>query len=138
LPAADHLGEITPEALRIPLAAYHEKALIQRECLYFAALISCAKPGTSLQPAMLAYGRLLERKFSERGIPADTDALANSSIDDTQDLLQQPFAWAQRWLREFRNDPNDNHMVAMFADRCARLFSAYKNAIQETYEKINT
>jgi hypothetical protein len=86
---------------------------------------------------MLAYGRLLERKFSERGIPADTDALANSSIDDTQDLLQQPFAWAQRWLREFRNDPNDNYMVAMFADRCARLFSAYKNATQETYEKIN-
>lgn len=24
--------------------------------------------------------------------------------------------WAQRWLAEFRDDPNDNYMVFLFAD----------------------
>jgi hypothetical protein len=33
----------------------------------------------------------------------------------------------RRWFSEFRNDPNDNHMVFLFADHCVRLFHAYGN-----------
>jgi hypothetical protein len=100
--------------------------------------MSCAKPGTNLQPVMMAYGRLLVQELAARGIPADIDALADVSLTDTDRLLKEPFAWAQNWLAEFRNDPNDNYMAAMFADHCQRQFSAYKTAIMETNEKAST
>jgi hypothetical protein len=37
-----------------------------------------------------------------------------------------------RSKRSFRNDPNDNYTVAIFADRCQRLFHAYKHGIEDT------
>ena len=137
LPASDSLGDITPEKLRIPPAAmqrYFEKALLQRETMCFVALMSCARPDTNLQPVMMAYGRLLIRELVTRGIPADIDALADVSLTDMDRLLKEPFAWAQNWLAEFRNDPNDNYMVVMFADHCQRQFNAYKTAIIETIQ----
>jgi hypothetical protein len=31
-------------------------------------------------------------------------------------MFAEPFAWGQEWLANFRNDPNDNYIVVMFAD----------------------
>jgi hypothetical protein len=138
LPAVDSLGDMTPQELRIPPAAiqrYFEKALLQRETMCFVALMSCAKPETDLQPVMMAYGRLLVHRLAARGIPADADALADVSLTDVDRLLKEPFAWAQNWLAKFRNDPNDNYMVAMFADHCQRQFGSYKIAIMEAKQK---
>jgi hypothetical protein len=126
---------MTPVKLRIPPAAvqrYLEKTLLQRETMCFVALMSCARPHTSLQRVMMAYGRLLIRELAARGIPADIDALADVSLTDVDRLLKEPFAWAQNWLAEFRNDPDDFYMVAIFADHCQRQFNAYKAAILET------
>jgi hypothetical protein len=47
-------------------------------------------------------------------------------------MIADPFGWAQRWLSEFRDDPNDNYTVALFADHCMRLLHAYKHGIEET------
>jgi hypothetical protein len=46
------------------------------------------------------------------------EQLAGYAINDVEEMLMKPFPWAQRWLAEFRDDKNDNFMVAPFADRC--------------------
>jgi hypothetical protein len=135
LAASDHLGEMTPERLRVPTAAvqrYFEKTLLQRELMCFVALMSSAGPDTNLRPVMVAFSKLLSRKLSARGLQVDIDQLAEESVQDVEELFQHPFAWSQNWLAEFRNDPEDNYMVVMFADHCQRQFNALKHAIEET------
>jgi len=135
LVASDDLGDMTPERLRIPTAAmprYFEKALSQRERMCFVALMSSAGSETNLPPVMGAFSKLLSRKLTARGLQIDIDELAEASTQDVGSLLKNPFYWAQDWLAEFRNDPKDNYMVAMFADHCQRQFNAYKRAIGET------
>ena len=134
----DDLGDMTPEKLRIPTAAvqrYHDKALIQRECMCFVALMTCAKPESNLQPVMMAFSRLLSEKLAARGLPVDIDALADAATGDVEAMFRDPFVWSQLWLAEFRNDPEDNYMVVMFADHCQRQFNAYKHAIEDTNKK---
>ena len=61
---ADEIGEMTPEALRIPTVAlerYSAKALLQREAMCFVALMSSAGPVTNLRPVMMAFSKLLSR-----------------------------------------------------------------------------
>jgi hypothetical protein len=53
-------------------------------------------------------------------------------LDDVEVMIADPYKWAQRWLSEFRDDPNDTFMVAIFADHCMRLFGAYTGAIEKT------
>jgi hypothetical protein len=126
---------MTALRLRIPTTAnraYHEKILLQREMICFAALMVAAKPGTRLQPVMLAFGDLLVRKLSARGVQVNRDQLADHATRDVSTMIADPFPWAQHWLSEFRDDPNDNYMVALFADHCVRLYGAYESAIEKT------
>jgi hypothetical protein len=71
-------------------------------------------------------------KTAERRLQMNKDQLANAAYDDVEAMIADPFGWAQRWLSEFRDDPNDNYMVALFADHCLRLLDAYKHGIEET------
>jgi hypothetical protein len=128
---------MTPEKLRIPPAAvnrYFEKALVTREALCFVALSSVAHPETKLPPVLLAFANLVARRLNARGLPADADAFADASLTDADTLFKRPYEWAQSWLAEFRNDPNDTYMVALFADYCQKLFQAYQQAIRNTYK----
>jgi hypothetical protein len=132
--AADDLGEMTPEKLRIPAAAlprYLDKALLQREAMCFVALM-CASPETNLRPVMMAFSRLLSRSMAARGIEVDIDRFVETSTEDVREMHAEPFKWSQGWLAEFRNDPNDDYMVVLFADHCQRLFNAYKHGIEDT------
>jgi hypothetical protein len=70
-----------------------------------------------------------------RGISVDIDAFAEASTQDVGEMFAEPFGWSQSWLAEFRNDPNENYMVVMFADHCQRLFNAYKRGIEDTNRK---
>jgi hypothetical protein len=135
LVVADKLGEMTPEALRIPTAAlqrYLDKALLQREAMCFVALMSSAGPETNLRSVMMAFSRLLTKNMATRGIEVDIDQFAEASTQDVEEMFAEPFKWSQGWLAEFRDDPNDNYMVVMFADHCQRQFNAYKHAIEDT------
>jgi hypothetical protein len=128
-------GDITALKLRIPTAlhhAYQSKMVLQRELFSFAALASVANPGSKLQPVMRAYGNLLVDKMAKRDLQMSEDQLANAACDDLDAMIADPFIWAQRWLSEFREDPNDNYMVALFADHCGRLIQAYKYGLEET------
>ena len=62
----------------------------------------------------------------------NTDQLAEHAMRDVEKMISDPFPWAQHWLAEFRDDPNDSYMVALFADHCLRLYYAYKLGIEET------
>jgi hypothetical protein len=138
LVAPDDLGEMTPERLHIPTAAmqrYIDKALLQRELMCFVALMSSAGPGTNLRPVMMAFSKFLIKNMATRGIRFDVDTFAEASMQDVEEMFAEPFKWSQGWLAEFRNDPNDNYMVVMFADRCQRLFNAYKHGIEDTNKK---
>lgn len=131
-------GEITPEQLRIPPAArqrYDDKALFLRETICFVALASVAKEGTNLRPVLMAYTRLLCRKMEQRGIETDADTWAEYSFKEMEHMTQEPMDWAQKWLAEFRNNPNDSYMVYNFANHCHKLFGAYKHAIEHTNKK---
>ena len=136
LPEADGLGDMTAERLRIPPAGlfrFNDKSLLMRESLCFVALSSVAKPETKLPPVLMAYARLVARRLNARGMLADPDAFADASLSDIKRLFDSPYAWAQNWLSEFRADPNDEHMVALFADHCQKLFQAYRQSIEQTY-----
>jgi hypothetical protein len=133
--ARNEPGDITALKLRIPTSlhhAYQNKIVLQRELMSFAALMSAAKPGSKLRPVMLAYANLLMDKIAQRGLQMSRDRLANAALDDLEAMGADHFKWAQRWLSEFRNDPNDNYMVALFADHRLRLFDAYKHGIEQT------
>jgi hypothetical protein len=138
LVASDGLGDMTPERLRIPPAAmqhYFQKALFQRELMCLVALMSSAGPETNLCPVMVAYSKLLSQKLTARGLQFNIDQLADASVEDVGELFKNPFDWGQKWLADFRNDPQDNCGVVMFADHCQRQFNAYKHAIEDTNRK---
>jgi hypothetical protein len=138
LVAHNDFGDITALSLQIPTAAhraYQDKMLLQREIICFAALMSAATPGTQLQPVMGAFGTLLVSKASGRCLQINRDQLAEQALQDVEKMMTKPFQWAQDWLAEFRDDPNDNYMVALFADHCLHLFSAYKKGIEDTQPK---
>jgi hypothetical protein len=137
LVARNSIGDITATELRIPTAlhhAYQNKIVLQREFISFAALQHVAKPGSKLEPVLLEYGNLLVQKFAERGLRMNRDQLANAAEDDVGAMFAGPFKWAQRWLSEFRDDPNDNYMVAVFAAHCLRVHEAYKRGIEQTLD----
>jgi hypothetical protein len=135
LVADDHLGEMTPAKLRVPIASYaryHEKALLNRELMCFTALMGSAHSTTELPPVMMAFGRLLVAKLAARGVQISLDDLAEAAPIEVERMMKEPFAWAQGWLAEFRDDPNDNFMVALFADHSLKQFQAFKHAIEKT------
>jgi len=134
LVARNSIGDITATELRIPTAlhhAYQNKIVLQREFISFVALQHVAKPGSKLEPVLLEYGNLLVQKIAERGLRINRDQLANAAEDDVGVMIADPFKWARRWLAEFRDDPNDNYMVAVFAMHCLRMHEAYKRSIEQ-------
>jgi hypothetical protein len=98
----------------------------------FAALASVANPESGLGPVLLASRDLLVDKMAKRGLEMSRDQLANAACDDVEAMIADRDGWAQRWLSEFRDDPNDHYMVFEFADHCVRLFQAWKGAIKNT------
>src|SRR5262249_47798035 len=138
LVAHNDFGDMTALKLGIPTAAhrsYQDKIMLQREMMCFVALMSAAEPGTLLQPVMGAFADLLVRKITARGVQINRDQLAEHALRDVEKMMSDPGSWAQDWLAEFRDDPNDNYMVALFADHCSRLFNAFKHGIESTKPK---
>ena len=138
LVAHNEFGDITALSLRIPTAlhhAYQNKILLQREMICFVALMQAAPPGTLLHSVMPVYGDLVVRKAAERGLQLSSDQLAEASIEDAEAMFSEPYLWGQRWLAEFRSDPEETFMVALFANHCLKLFSAYKTGIENTSRK---
>jgi hypothetical protein len=138
LVAHNDFSGITALTLQIPtilFREYEDKILQQRELICFFALMEAARPDTRLPPVVNAFGDLLVSKANARGLKVNRDQLADHAISDASGMINSPSPWAQRWLAQFRNDPNDNYGVALFADHCLRLYAAYKTGIENTRPK---
>jgi hypothetical protein len=57
--------------------------------------------------------------------------LMDASFDSIEMLFAHPCKWAQRWLMDFRDDPDDNFMVVPFGDHWQQQYAALKGAIDE-------
>jgi hypothetical protein len=126
-------GDITALKLRIPTVlhhAYQNKIVLQRELITFAALGSVAQPKSGLGPVLLAFGDLVLCKAAERGLHMNIEQLIEAAADDVDEMMSQPFGWAQRWLSEFGDDAKDNYII--FAEHCLALFRAYEQGIENT------
>lgn len=135
LVAHNEFGDMTALKLRIPTSlhhAYQNKMLLQREMICFVALMQAAHPGTVLASVMPVFGDLLVLKADKRGLQLTRDQFAQASMDDVEYMFAEPYLWAQRWLAEFRHNPEETFMVALFADHCLKLFSAHKAGIEQT------
>lgn len=128
-------GSVTALALRIPTAlhpAYETKILLQRELMALVAISESAVGDRDLQPVMLAFGKLVVSQCAARGLQWSLDQLVEYAFRDVEKLRADPVPWAQQWLAEFRDNPDDTFMAAAFADHCRKLHDAYKAAIANT------
>ncbi len=125
---------MTPERLRIPkelYKKYEQKALFYREAWVLCALSAVARD-LQLFPVLRELESIVEAKRARRGLKYPHDELMQTAFDSLEDLSSDPFKWAQRWLKEFRDDPGDNFMVVLFADHWQRQFQAMMEAIKQT------
>lgn len=133
--AHNEFGNINAITLHIPTAmhgAYQNKILTQREMLCLAALGATLEQGPALKPVAQEFMSLIMAKMSARGLQLSQDQLANIACDDLERLSADPLRWGRDWLAEFRSDPTDATMAALFGEHCLRLFKSYKNAIIQT------
>jgi hypothetical protein len=100
--------------------------------LCFVALASAAHPGTELESVMMAYSEIVLNETAGRGLQLSRDQLANAAMNDVEKMFAKPDVWAQGWLTEFRNDPNDTFMASLFVEHCHKLFYGYKHGIENT------
>jgi hypothetical protein len=135
--AVQELGDLTPERLRLPEQThrrYREKALLFREDMTACALLLIADKDRALMPVLREYKGLLEVMRVGRGLQPSPDVI-EAACRNIEDMIINPYKWAHRWLMEFRSDPDDVFMVALFADHCLRQFTAAQTSIDETRPK---
>ena len=135
--AERELGDMTPEQLRLPKEThrrYREKALLYRESMSACALMVIANKDPGLKPVLREYKGILEAKRAARGLRPGRDVI-DGAAEELEDMINDPFKWAHRWLMEFRDDPNDQTGVELFADHCLRQFEGARGGLDETRPK---
>ena len=126
------LGDMTPESLQLPeekIQRYREKALLYREGRSLCALLEIVNKDLKLLPVLREYEGFLEAKLVGRGSQPRRDQLFEDAVADLSDMIADPMKWAHRWLAEFREDPNDETAVALFADHWLRQYKALKDTL---------
>jgi hypothetical protein len=132
--AERELGDMTPEKLQVPeekIQRYREKALLYREGMSLCALLEIVKKVPKLLPVLREYEGLLEAKLLGRGSQASREQLIEGAVADLSDMLADPLKWAHRWLAEFREDPNDETGVALFADQWLQQYKAVTGTLDQ-------
>jgi hypothetical protein len=99
------------------------------------ALLLVANKDHALVPVLREYESLLEAKRLRRGLRPGDDVI-DAAAADVRDMIEEPVKWAHRWLREFRDDPNDQTGVVLFADHCLRQFSGAQAAVELVSARI--
>jgi hypothetical protein len=75
---------------------------------------------------------IVEAKRTRRGLRNfGSGYLMDAAFDSVDRLFANPCKWAQRWLMDFRDDPNDDFMLAVFADHWQEQYAALKRAVGE-------
>ena len=73
------------------------------------ALLEVAdKQPTTLHPVLREYENLLEAKRTGRWLNVGSREFRDAAIEDLLGIKDKSYRWAQKWLTEFRNNPDDN------------------------------
>jgi len=130
--------EIQPERMLLPLEThrrYHEKALLYREVMSLCALWATTRTHVYLLPVLREYESLLDAKGVRRGIRASQGQLVDAAVEDLNQMFKDPFKWAQRWLMEFRDNPNSEVGIQPFADHCIQQYESFLSTLQKYQPK---
>ncbi len=97
------------------LEQFAQKRLISLEAMLFvASQIETAERSEKLQavfgdsqlhPFAAEMGRVIARKWRERGIEISRFDVGERCFDEVQEFLEKPFRWGRKWLDEFYDDP---------------------------------
>jgi hypothetical protein len=127
-------GDMTPQRLGLPRGThkrYRQKALFYREAWCLCALAVVAHE-LHLRAVLAELVDVVEAKRARRGLRTYSRGyLMDAAFDSVETLFANPCKWAQRWLMDFRDDPDDNFMVVPFADHWQQQYAALKGAIDE-------
>lgn len=127
-------GDMTPERLGLPRAThkrYRQKALFYREAWCLCALAVVAHD-LHLRAVLAELVDIVEAKRTRRGLRTyGRGYLMDAAFDSVETLFANPCKWAQRWLMDFRVDPDDSYMLVPFADHWQQQYAVLKSAIEE-------
>jgi hypothetical protein len=127
-------GDMTPQRLGLPRAThrrYRQKALFYREAWSLCALAVVAHD-LHLRAVLAELVDIVEAKRTRRGLRTyNRGYLMDAAFDSVEKLYANPCKWALRWLMDFRDDPDDDVMLASFADYWQQQYAALKDAIDE-------
>jgi hypothetical protein len=127
-------GDITPQQLGLRKAMhkrYRQKALFYREAWCLCALAVVAHD-LHMRAVLAELVDVVQAKRTRRGLRTfGRGYLMDAAFDSVERLFANPFKWAQRWLMDFRDDPDDDLMLTVFANHWQQQYAALKSAIDE-------
>lgn len=135
----NEFGNINAITLRIPTAMhgiFQNKILSQREMLCLSGLAVNLGENPNLRQVAREFIALILSKMSMRGLQLSEDQLTELTCNDLELLMADPLQWGRDWLAEFRNDPNDTTMAALFGEHCLRLYTTYKQTVAKQAEQL--
>jgi hypothetical protein len=128
------LGDMTPRRLRLPKGMYRryrQKALVYREAWCLCALAVLAYD-PHLRDVLAELVTIVETKRTRRGLRnMGIGYLMDAGFDSLEVLSANPCKWAQRWLMDFRDNPDDDYMLADFAEHWQQQYADLKKALDE-------
>lgn len=143
-PSGSADSHIDATALEIPLGRlerFAQKRLISLEAMMFvAAQIETAERSEKLKailgdgalhPFAIEMGKLIGRKWRERGIEIDNFDVGERCFDEVEEFLEKPFRWARKWLDEFYDDPEKSgeHYI-MWTDQWLKEFQTMRDMVK--------
>ncbi|WP_298571841.1 hypothetical protein [uncultured Aliiroseovarius sp.] len=138
----NHIGS---SELEIPLGRleqFSQKRLISLEALLFvAAQIETAERSKKLQmafgdsqlhPFALATGRLISKKWQDRGIDIEQFDAGERCFDEVEVFLEKPFRWGREWLDEFFGDPEKSgkHYI-LWTEQWLKEFEVMRQMVRQ-------
>lgn len=144
-PSGSADSHIDATSLSIPLGRlerFSQKRLISLEAMLFvAAQIETAECSQKLQvmfgygtihPFAVEMGKLISRKWRDRGIEIDYLDVGERCFNEVEDFLEKPFRWGRNWLNEFYDDPEQSgeHYI-LWTDQWLKEFETMRNLVRQ-------
>ncbi len=135
----DHLDAIKLNIRIGDLERFSEKRLIMLEAFCFVAVQMATTSSSekllqifeTIDPLAIEMGKLIQKKWAERGIVFDSHFdVGERNFAEIDLFLEKPFKWGREWLNEFYedNDESGNHYI-MWTVQCLKQFKAMKMVV---------
>jgi hypothetical protein len=144
-PSGNSDSHIDATSLEVPLGKlerFSQKRLISLEALLFvAAQTETVERSAKLQaifgadmlhPFAAEMGKLICRKWRERGIKVESFDMAKRCFQEVEDFLEKPFRWSRNWLNEFYDNPEQSgeHYI-MWTDQWLKEYETMRTMVAE-------